>query len=103
MKISIEHTAASYLTKSATGIKNKQSAPLQETGRKFDQIMIDSNSKKNAEQRMAAAAKKDVASAVYQPVSEEKIADLKEQVSQGMYKVDPEAVAAKILLLRGEQ
>lgn len=103
MKISIEHTTANYLGKTATGIKNKQSAPLQETGRKFDQIMIASNSRKNAEQRLEEAARKDVASAVYQPASADKLTELKQQVSEGMYKVDPEAVAAKILLMRGDQ
>ena len=103
MKISIEHTTAKYLSKTAAGIKNKQSAPMQETGRKFDQIMIDSNSRKNAAQRLEQAARRDVASAVYQPTSEAKLADLKQQVSEGMYKVDPEAVAAKILLMRGDQ
>lgn len=102
MKISIEHTTANYFNKTATGIKTKQSAPLQETGRKFDQIMINSNSRKNAEMRLQESARKDIAGAVYQPASEERIADLKQQVSGGMYKVDPEAVAAKILLMRGE-
>lgn len=103
MKISIEPTATGYLGKTATGIKTKQSAPLQESGRKFDQIMIDTNSRKNAAQRLEEAAKKDVAAAVYQPASADRIAELKEQVSRGMYQVEPEAVAARILLLRGAQ
>ena len=55
-----------------------------------------------AEEKLTEAAQKEAAKAVYQNTSAEKIADLKAQVAQGTYKVDPEAVAAKILLMKGE-
>ena len=103
MKISIESAAASYLNKINAEMKSKQSAPLQETGRNFDQLVISSNSTQIAEERLEAAAKKDVAGTVFQTASDDKIADLRAQVSQGLYKVDPEAVAAKILFWGGDQ
>ncbi len=103
MKVSIESAAASYLSTANTGVKNQKSAPLQETGKKFDQVMINTNSRQIAEEKMEEAARKEVAAAVYQKTPDEKIARLKEQVSQGLYKVDPEAVAAKILLMGGQR
>lgn len=103
MKISIESAVAGYMNKINTGVKSKQSVSVSENGRNFDQIMISSNSRKAAEEQLKTAAKKDVAAAVYQQDATDKIATLKEQVSQGMYKVDPEAVASKILLWGGNQ
>lgn len=102
MKVMRETAAAAYLNKINTEIKTRQSAPVNETGRNFDRLMISANSRKVAEEQLTAAARKDVAGAVYQQNSADKIAALKEQVAQGMYKVDPEAVAAKILFFEGE-
>lgn len=103
MKIMREAAAASYLNKVNMGVKNKQAAPVNENGRNFDQLMISSNSKQVAEEQLATAAKKDVNSAVFQQNSAEKIAALKKQVAQGMYQVDPEAIAAKIMFFGGDQ
>ncbi len=102
MKISIESAHAGYLNNINTNIKAKQAVSAQETGRNFDQLVISSNSRQVAENQLETAAKKDVASAVFQPTSDEKIASLKQQVAEGMYKVDPEAIAAKIFWLGGE-
>lgn len=102
MKISMESAVGNYLNTAKVGMNSNKSAQLHETGRKFDQIMIDSNSRQKAEDQLVKAAKKEVAGSVYQNTPDEKIANLKQQVADGLYKVDPEAVAAKILLLGGK-
>ena len=103
MKITREAAAASYLNKVNMGMKNKQVASANESGRNFDQLMISSNSRQAAEEQLAIAAKMDVNSAVFQQNSADKVAGLKEQVAQGMYKVDADAIAARILYFGGDQ
>lgn len=101
MKISIDSATNAYLNSVNTAVKNTKSASVSENGKKFDQIMINTNSRQIAEEKLEAAAKKEVAGQVFQAVSDEKVAALREQVSQGIYKIDPEAIAGRILLTRG--
>lgn len=101
MKISIDSATNAYLNSVNTAVKNTKSASVSENGKKFDQIMINTNSRQIAEEKLEAAAKKEVSGQVFQAVSDEKIAALREQVSQGIYKIDPEAIAGRILLTRG--
>lgn len=103
MKIMMESAAAGYLNKINPNTKNKQQTSVEETGRNFDQLVISNNSRQAVEAQLETAAKKEVNAAVYQQDPSEKIAALKEQVSHGMYKIDPEAIAAKILLLGGDE
>ena len=102
MKISMEPSAAAYISAAHADKGNPKSAPLDEANKNFDQIMIRSNSRELAESQIAEKARKEVRTAVYKPVPEEKIAYLKEEVSQGMYRVDAEAVASRMLLLKGD-
>lgn len=103
MKILRESAVGNYLNTAKVGKNSNKSVQLHETGKNFDQLMIDSRSRQNAETQIAKAAKKEALRSVYQNhTPEEKIADLKQQVAQGMYKVDPDAVAAKILWLGGK-
>ncbi|MCI9598702.1 MAG: hypothetical protein HFE75_15780 [Firmicutes bacterium] len=101
MKISIDSATNAYLNPVNTAMKNSKSASVSENGKKFDQIMINTNSRQIAEEKLEEAAKKEVASQVFQTASDERVAALKEQVSQGIYKIDPEAIAGRILLTRG--
>lgn len=101
MKISIESARAGYLNNINTNVKTVQTAQVHENGRNFDKLVISSNSRQVAEEQLAAAANKEAHAAVFKPVSEEKIAALKQQVADGLYKVDPDAVAAKIVMFGG--
>lgn len=101
MKISIDSATNAYLNPVNTAVKSAKSASVSENGKNFDQIMINTNSRQIAEEKLEEAAKKEVAGQVFQAVSDEKVAALKEQVSQGIYKIDPEAIAGRILLTRG--
>lgn len=103
MKITREAAAASYLNKVNIDVKNRQSASVNETGRNFDRLMISANSRKAAEEQLASAAKKDVSSAVFQQASADKVGALKEQVAQGTYQIDPDAIAGKIMFFGGDQ
>lgn len=103
MKITREAAAASYLNKVNIDMKNKRPASVNETGRNFDRLMISTNSRKAAEEQLAAAAKKDVSGAVFQQASADKVAALKEQVAQDMYQIDPDAIAGKIMFFGGNQ
>ena len=103
MKISMQSAAAGYINKVNSNAKGKQTA-VNETGKNFDSLTISSNPKEVAEEQLRTAAKKEVMKAIYNPQnSAEKVEELKQQVSQGLYKVDPEAIASKILLFRGEE
>lgn len=102
MKISIDPAAVSYANTVQSGTKMKKSVPQQDTRNNFDQIMIQSNSREKAESQMARSVEQTLARAVYKPVPEEKITQLKELVSQGLYSVDADAVASRILLMKGE-
>lgn len=103
MKIMMDSAAAGYLNKINNNAKNKQQPVAGETGRNFDQLVISSNSRQAVEAQLETAAKKEVTSSVFQQNPSEKIAALKEQISQGMYKIDPEAIASRILLLGGDE
>lgn len=103
MKVSMESAAASYINKTNVGMKNGKPESIQESSQKFDQIMINSNSRQLAEEKLIDAAKKDIEGAVFRSASEEKIQNLKQQVAEGMYRIDPEAIASKILFLGGVQ
>lgn len=103
MKISMQSAAAGYLNKVNNNAKGKQTA-VNEAGKNFDSLTISSNPKEVAEEQLRTAAKKEVMMAVYKPQdSSEKVAALKEQVSQGMYRIDPDAIASKILYFRGDE
>lgn len=102
MKISIDSAKTAYLSSINQGVKNAKSDQIKETGKNFDRIMINTNSRRIAEEKLAEAAQKETAKAVYRSTSEEKIAGLKAQIAQGTYTVDPEEVAAKILYMKGE-
>ena len=103
MKISIDPVVANYINAAHADKLNQKSVPFDEASKNFDQIMIHANSRELAESQIIEKSQKDVKAAVYQQIPEEKIAALKEQISQGMYKVDAEAVASRILLLKGEE
>ncbi len=101
MKVSIDSATNAYLNPVNRAVKGGKAASVSENGRKFDQIMINTNSRKIAEEKLEATAKKEVASQVFQPTPDSKIAALKEQVSQGLYKIDPDLIASRILFMRG--
>ncbi len=99
MKISIDSATNAYLNPVNAAAKGARAVSASDKGKNFDQIMINTNSREIAEEQLGISAKKEVASQVFQPTPDSKIADLKEQVSQGIYKIDPEAIASRILLL----
>lgn len=102
MKISVDSATATYVSAAHADKMNQKSVPLDEANKNFDQLMIHANSRELAESQMIENAQKEVKAAVYQKTPDDKIAYLKDQVAQGMYKVDAEAVATKLLLFRGE-
>ncbi len=103
MKISMQSAAAGYLNKVNNNAKGKQNV-AGDIGKNFDSLTISSNSKEVAEDQLRAAAKKEVMKAIYNPQnSAEKVAELKEQISRGLYKIDPEAIASKLLFFRGDE
>lgn len=103
MKISMQSAAAGYINKLNNDAKGKQTA-VGDIGKNFDSLTISNNPKEIAEEQLRTAAKKEVMKAIYNPQnSAEKVAELKEQISQGLYKIDPEAIASKILFFRGDE
>lgn len=102
MKISIDSAKTAYLSSINQGVKNARTDQIRETGKNFDRIMINTNSRRIAEEQLAEAARKEAAKGVFCSTSEEKIAGLKAQIARGTYTVNPEEVAAKILYMKGE-
>lgn len=103
MKISMQSAAAGYLNTISNNTKGRQ-ASVNEAGRNFDSLTISNNPKEIAEEQLKTAAKKEVMKAVYQPQnSSDKVAALKEQIAQGMYKIDPDAIASKMIFFRGDE
>lgn len=68
----------------------------------FDAISIESNPREVAEKTFAASVAKAVAMEVRVPVSDEKLEQLKSQIASRSYAADPSAIAARMMLIKGE-
>lgn len=65
---------------------------------KFDVITIQSDRRQIEERTFAEKLSKELMSDVKQTASDEKVADLQNQIALGTYQVDTNAIASKILL-----
>ena len=80
--------------------KNKiKSDKNQVQGRSFDSIMINNVSKEKIEANVQEVGKKTVLKNVYtRDISDERIAQIKEQVQNGTYKVDADLIADRLMM-----
>ena len=70
-------------------------------GRSFDSIMINSVSKEKIETNIQVVGKKTALKNVYtRDISDKRIAQIKEQVQNGTYKVDADLIADRLLMFR---
>ncbi len=98
MGISIERLTKGY----PAGFGKTQAHTTSEkavSGRQFDEISISSNGYEQAQAKVAEQLTKSVLQETIQTTPQEKVDTLKQVVSQGLYQVDLEAVAAKMMRL----
>lgn len=101
MKISnTNNLAANYssLNLRTNGLSSSYSE--KNNAKMFDAISIQSDPRQIAEKTFAASVAKTIASEVRVPASEDKVAQLKNQVASHAYQVDASAVAARMLLIK---
>ncbi|WMI81005.1 flagellar biosynthesis anti-sigma factor FlgM [Anaerotignum sp. MB30-C6] len=63
-----------------------------------DEIIISAKFEKADESRFVSELKNNISTEVNTPCSEEKIANLKQQIAEGTYKIDIDEIAKKMLL-----
>ncbi|MCI8593431.1 MAG: flagellar biosynthesis anti-sigma factor FlgM [Lachnospiraceae bacterium] len=98
MKISIgtilnNHTDLRSVSRSASG-----NSITPDNDHSFDAVIIKSNPRQIEEHTFAKAVSKELSTEVRETASQEKIQDLRQQVTDGRYSIDAYAVAARILL-----
>lgn len=70
-------------------------------GRSFDSVMIESSSREKIEKNIHEMGKKTVLKNVYtNDISNEKLAQIKQQVLDGTYQVDANLIADRLMMFR---
>ena len=98
MKISIDKMANYYSNVQNTKKPANNEKMPQTTGRNFDEILIQTSSRKVEESQFVDHVSKSLLASVTAETSEDKIDMLKNQAEQGLYRIDSGAIASKILL-----
>lgn len=102
MSISIDKILHRY-THAIPPVKTESKATAKSvSGKNFDEVMIHSNKRQIEEKKFAESLSKEALSQISQPVPESKLESLKNAVSEGLYHVDADQVASRILLQKGE-
>ncbi len=102
MGISIDSVRHHYINTVTSGNVENKEVSKSGKGGQFDEILITSSSRQVEEKKMTEELSKRILSEVSVPASQEKIADLKQQIAQGSYQVDVDKLVEKILLQKGE-
>ncbi len=101
MKISLNNIGPFRREASGFAKSEVRTAGGLRTAGNYDAITIHSSSRQIQEKTFSEALSKQIVSEVKQGVSEERVQALKQQVQAGAYRVDPYAVASRMLLAGG--
>lgn len=101
MKISNANNLTTDYTSLSIRTKGLSSSSLPKNEEKFfDAVSIQSEPREIAEKTFAAAISNKLLSEVRVPVSENRLAELKEKISSHNYSVDASAIASRMLLIK---
>jgi flagellar biosynthesis anti-sigma factor FlgM len=99
MKINTNNPLKNY---SDLRLRTKESAVVSAgtaKNRNFDAITIQSDPRQIEEHTFGSMLAREVMREASVPASEERVADLKQQISSGSYHMDPKEIARKMLLI----
>ncbi len=98
MKVTNNNMTKAYTDMPFYTKENLISSRNHDNGHNFDAITIRSNPRQIEERTFKEAVAKKVRDDIAVPVSEERVSELKQQVANHTYKIDPYAIASRILL-----
>lgn len=107
MSISINNNNPSTMTYinrvSNENVKSDVATPVKENERSFDQVSIQGDSRAQAEERIATGMQSKLIDKVLSSKDDSsKIEDLKSRIQQGLYQIDANRIAGRILYMKGE-
>lgn len=104
MGILIDNNSMShnYINKVSQPGQNTRAVQNGKDGRNFDEILISANSRQIEEKKIAEDLAHKAMSQIRQTTPLEKLEKLETSILEGSYRIDPDALASRILLQRGE-
>lgn len=100
MKITLNNPVKNYADLRHYAKDNAASYAASNKGHNFDAITIQSNRRQIEERTFAESVARKLSSEVSKTASDEKLQNLRDQVTSHSYRVDTHAVASKILLVQ---
>lgn len=103
MGISIDRFSRPFINKLSQPLPDNKPVQKVREERKFDEVLITASSRQTDEKKVMEGLVQDVMSSVYHEVPDDRIEALKDEIANGGYRVDADAVARRMLLAEGEE